>query len=142
MAETTVSVRSALDPETAWDIAANLNRVDEWLTIFGGWKSAVPERVSRGTKISMLVKVKTFRNTIHWTVTEFDEPHRLALTGTGRGGVELTLAVEVSPDGAGSLLHLDAGLHGKVLDSPVGKLVARVLETDIESSINNLARLS
>ncbi|MFA7512284.1 MAG: SRPBCC family protein, partial [Mycolicibacterium vanbaalenii] len=42
MATVDVSVTSDLTPERAWMLASDLKRFDEWLTIFGGWKSAVP----------------------------------------------------------------------------------------------------
>ncbi|HEY9264397.1 MAG TPA: SRPBCC family protein, partial [Mycobacterium sp.] len=42
MACVDVGVSSDLSPERAWELASDLRRFDEWLTIFGGWKSEVP----------------------------------------------------------------------------------------------------
>ncbi len=50
MATVDVSVSSDLSPEKAWELASDLSRFDEWLTIFGGWKSQVPTQVEVGTK--------------------------------------------------------------------------------------------
>ena len=87
MAKVDVSVSSDLNPDQAWKLASDLQRFDEWLTIFGGWQSRPPDVVEAGTKVSSLIKVKGFRNTIHWEVTDYEEPQRIQLRGRGRGGV-------------------------------------------------------
>lgn len=142
MASVTVTVRSDLEPAAAWALASDLQRFDEWLTIFAGWKSDVPTTIAKGTTASSLIKVKGFRNTINWTVTEYDEPKRIGLKGTGRGGVKIDLTMTVSPDGSGSAFDLTANLSGGLLSGPVGRLVARVIESDVRSSVDNLAALT
>ena len=74
MAKVDVSVSSDLTPEQAWKLASDLRRFDEWLTIFGGWRSPPPPVIEVGTQVSSLIKVNGFRNTIHWQVTDYDEP--------------------------------------------------------------------
>ena len=59
------------------------SRFDEWLTIFGGWRSEVPDAVEVGTCVSSCIKVKGFRNIIHWRVTRYDEPKVIELVGRG-----------------------------------------------------------
>jgi hypothetical protein len=116
MANVDVSVSSKLPPEQAWKLASDLHRFDEWLTIFGGWRSPVPDVIEQGTAVSSCIKVKGFRNTIHWEVTEYDEPQ-------------------------GTTFHLLAELKGGVLSGPVGGLVARVIKSDVERSVQNLVAL-
>ena len=84
MATVDVSVSSDLSPERAWELASNLSRFDEWLTIFGGWRSEVPEQVEVGTSVSSLIKVKGFRNVIHWRVTRYDEPKEIESKSSGK----------------------------------------------------------
>jgi hypothetical protein len=141
MATVDVSVSSELSPEKAWALASNLERFDEWLTIFGGWRSPVPDVIEKGTTVSSLIKVKGFRNTIHWEVTEYDEPHLIEMRGSGRGGVRIDLHMSIEDEQSGTTFHLTAGLHGALLDGPVGNLVARVIHGDVEKSVNNLAAL-
>jgi hypothetical protein len=141
MASVDVSVSSDLSPEQAWVLASDLHRFDQWLTIFGGWKSVVPDVVEKGTAVSSLIKVKGFRNVIHWQVTGYDAPKRIELLGSGRGGVRIGLAMTVTPHGAGSTFHLTADLSGALLSGPVGRLVAKVLESDVRQSVENLAVL-
>lgn len=146
MANVDVSVSSALSPEQAWKLASDLHRFDEWLTIFGGWRSPVPDVIEQGTTVSSCIKVKGFRNTIHWQVTEYDAPSRIALRGSGFGGVRIALTMNVTdnePDTQESetTFHLLAELRGGLLSGPVGGLVARVIRSDVQKSVHNLVAL-
>ena len=141
MANVDVSVSSKLPPEQAWKLASDLHRFDEWLTIFGGWRSPVPDVIEQGTAVSSCIKVKGFRNTIHWEVTEYDEPQRIALRGHGFGGVRIALTMTVTEAAQGTTFHLLAELKGGVLSGPVGGLVARVIKSDVEKSVQNLVAL-
>ncbi|HEY9312529.1 type II toxin-antitoxin system Rv0910 family toxin [Williamsia sp.] len=141
MAGVDVSVRSNLRPDAAWEMASDLGRFDEWMTIFAGWKSPLPAQVELGTKVSSLIKVKGFRNTIAWTVTRYEKPQLLELSGRGRGGVHIDIELKVTPDGEGSVFDLNATISGGVLNGPVGNLVARVIDSDVRRSVDNLVAL-
>ncbi len=141
MARVDVSTISDVEPEAAWKLASDLARFDEWMTIFGGWRGEVPPTIGEGTCVSSLIKVKGFRNVIHWEVTHYDEPKSIELQGRGRGGVRITVAMSVAPRDQGSDFHLTAELSGGVLGGPVGRLVARILRSDVKKSVENLAEL-
>ena len=141
MARVDVSTSTDVDPSSAWKLASDLPRFDEWMTIFGGWCGSVPSTIHEGTRVSSLVKVKGFRNVIHWTVTRYDEPRSIALQGSGWGGVRIALAMTVTANHEGSTFHLTADLNGGLLSGPIGRLVARVLRSDVRRSVNNLASL-
>lgn len=142
MATVDVSVTSDLSPENAWKLASDLHRIGDWLTIFGGWRGEVPSSVQKGTCVSSCIKVKGFRNVIHWEVTRYDPPSRLELKGAGRGGVRISLTLDISEADQGSRFHLVADLSGPLLSGPVGTLVARVLQSDVRKSVQNLASLT
>ncbi|MBV9091147.1 MAG: SRPBCC family protein [Mycobacteriaceae bacterium] len=142
MAQVDVSVSSDMNPEQAWKLASDLQRIGDWLTIFGGWRSEVPAAIENGTRVSSCIKVKGFRNVIHWQVTGYDPPKCLRLSGTGRGGVRIELSLTISDNRSGSTFHLIADLSGPLLSGPVGTLVARVLQSDVRKSVHNLAALS
>jgi Polyketide cyclase / dehydrase and lipid transport len=141
MAQVDVSTSSELEPASAGKLASDLNRFDEWMTIFGGWRSKIPSTIDEGTRISSCVKVKGFRNIIHWTVTHYDEPKSVELQGRGRGGIRIGVTMGVTDNHPGSTFHLTADLSGGVLSGPVGKVVAKVLRSDVRKSVNNLAAL-
>ena len=142
MATVDVSVTSDLTPERAWTLASDLKRFDEWLTIFGGWKSPVPSEIEVDTQVASLIKVKGFRNVIHWRVTRYDEPKEIELVGTGRGGVCIALSLRVEPAGSsGSSFGVCADLYGGLLSTPIGNVVAKVIRGDVYRSVCNLAEL-
>ncbi|MEB3981703.1 SRPBCC family protein [Mycobacterium sp. 663a-19] len=141
MARVDVSTSSDLEPEAAWKLASDLSRLDEWMTIFGGWRSEVPSTIGEGTRVSSCVKVKGFRNIIHWTVTRYDEPKSIELQGRGRGGIRIAVAMDVADNHPGSTFNLTADLTGGVLSGPLGRVVARVVRSDVRKSVNNLAAL-
>src|SRR5579871_27868 len=127
MARVDVSTSSDLNPGAAWKLASDLQRFDKWMTIFGGWRGDVPSTIEKGTCVSSCIKVKGFRSVVHWKVTHYDEPKSVELQGRAKGGIRLSVALQVAPKDAGSTFHLTADLKGGVLSGPVGKLVARVL---------------
>jgi hypothetical protein len=101
MARVAVSTSSNMEPGSAWKLASDLDRFDEWMTIFGGWRSEVPSKIEEGTQISSCVKVKGFRNVIHWTVTHYDEPKSVELQDRGRGGIRITVILTVAANDPG-----------------------------------------
>ena len=149
MATVDVAVSSDLSPERAWVLASDLRRFDDWLTIFGGWRGDVPSHVEVGTCVSSLIKVKGFRNTIHWRVTRYDEPKTIELVGRGRPGICIALRLcvkEIRPGSSskvasGSVFQVIAELTGGLLNTRVGNLVAKVLESDVRKSVSQLAML-
>ncbi len=59
---------SDVEPGTAWKLASDLRRFDEWMTIFGGWRGTVPSTIAEGTRVSSCIKVKpaaTSRNPLN-----------------------------------------------------------------------------
>jgi hypothetical protein len=141
MAKIDVAVTTDLAPPQAWKLASDLHRFDEWLTIFGGWRTEVPDDIEVGTCVSSIIKVKGFRNVIHWQVTRYDEPKLIEMSGAGRGGVRISLTVEVQNAPPGSRFRVLAELKGGLLGTRVGQLVARVLQSEIRKSVTNLAAL-
>ena len=91
--------------------------------------------------MSSLIKVKGFRNTIHWRVTRYDEPKTIELVGRGRPGICIALRLCVKDNKPGSTFQVIAELTGGLLNTRVGNLVAKVLESDVRKSVSKLAQL-
>ena len=142
MATVDVAVPSAVPPQRAWELASDLHRFDEWITIFGDWRSPVPLVIREGTQVSSLIKVKGFRNTIHWNVTDYDAPRKIELRGWGRGGIGIGITMRVQDEHPGTCFRLRAEVSGGLLNGPIGRLVAHVLESEVEKSVQNLAALA
>jgi Polyketide cyclase / dehydrase and lipid transport len=141
VARVDVSTSSDLSPASAWKLASDLSRFGDWMTIFGGWRGEVPSTIEQGTRVSSLIKVKGFRNIIHWEVTKYDEPTAIELAGRGRGGIRITVAMSVTDNKPGSTFELSSELGGGLLNGRLGKLVAKIIRADVRESVCNLAAL-
>ena len=139
MAKVDVAVSSDLSPDKAWALASDLRRFDEWLTIFGGWRSEVPPQIEVGTCVSSCIRVKGFRNTVHWRVTRYDEPKLVEMVGRGRPGIRIALTLCVRDDKPGSTFQVIADLTGGLLSTPVGKIVAKVESVDQNGELKAVA---
>lgn len=142
MATVDVAVTSELSPQQAWKLASDLSRFDEWLTIFGGWRSEVPARIEEGTCVASLIKVKGFRNTIRWCVTRYEEPTLIEMIGRGKPAICIRLCLHVEEKGSGSAFRVVAELTGGLLNTRVGNLVAKLIASDVRKSVTKLAALS
>ena len=111
------------------------------MTIFAGWRGSVPSTIEKGTQVSSCIKVKGFRNVIHWTVTRYDEPNEIELSGRGRGGIRIAVDMAVTDNHPGSTFRLTADLKGGLLNGPLGRLVARIIKSDVNDSVCNLAAM-
>jgi hypothetical protein len=65
----------------------------------------------------------------------------LELVGRGRGGIRIGLCLCVRDDKPGSVFQVVADLSGGLLSTPVGRLVAKVIESDVRKSVSKLATL-
>ena len=74
-------------------------------------------------------------------MTQYDEPNAIELAGRGRGGVHITVAMKVTDNKPGSTFELSADLSGGLLNGPLGKLVAKIIKSDVRKSVCNLAAL-
>jgi carbon monoxide dehydrogenase subunit G len=141
VAKLDVSISVPLPPAEVWDRASDLSQYDKWLSIHDGWRGELPEQLSEGVQIVSVVAVKGLRNRVTWTLKKYDPPKQLQLTGSGKGGVKIKLALTVSAEGPNSVLKLDVDLGGAPLFGPVGSGVARALKGDIEKSLKTFVSL-
>ena len=56
-------------------------------------------------------------------------------------GVRISLTIEVQDNRPGSKFHVVAELSGGLLNTGIGRLVARVLQAEVRKSVGNLAAL-
>jgi hypothetical protein len=138
-----VSVESALpvSPEAAWATASDLSRFGEWLSLHDGWRGELPAEITAGTTLTSVVSVKGLRNRIDWTVSSFDPPKLITLSGDGKGGVKVSLALAVRTDKRGSALSIDAEFTAPALFGPIGSAVGRTLKGDLRTSLAKLVAL-
>jgi len=141
MAKVDVTADVPMRPQDMWDHVSDLSQLGDWLTMHEAWRSELPDELKQGTQIVGVARAKGLRNRVAWTVTTWDPPHRVALSGSGKGGAKYTVTLSVTPAEKGSTLGVRLELGGRALFGPVGAAAARAVKGDIEKSLTQFVEL-
>lgn len=141
MAAVDLTADVPMTPQDMWDRVSDLSDLGDWLTVHEGWRSELPDDIAEGTQIVGVARAKGFRNRVTWTVTTWDPPHEVAMSGAGKGGAKYTVTLTVQPTAEGSTLGLRLELGGRALFGPVGSAAARAVKGDVQKSLKNFVEL-
>ena len=141
MAAVDVKADVPMNPQDMWDHVSDLSQLGDWLLMHEGWRSDLPSELSEGAQVVGVARAKGFRNRVTWTVTTWEPPKRIALSGSGMGGAKYTVTLTVSPTKQGSNLGVRLELGGRALFGPVGAAAARAVKGDVERSLTQFVRL-
>ncbi|ORB58497.1 type II toxin-antitoxin system Rv0910 family toxin [Mycobacterium persicum] len=141
MASVEMTADVPITPHDTWEHVSNLSELGDWLVIHEGWRSELPDELSEGVEIVGVARAKGMRNRVTWTVTKWDPPHELALSGSGKGGAKYGVTLTVTPTKDGSSLSLRLELGGRALFGPVGSAAARAVKGDVEKSLQQFVEL-
>jgi Polyketide cyclase / dehydrase and lipid transport len=124
-----------------WDHVSDLSNLGDWLVLHEGWRSELPDELNEGTQVVGVARAKGLRNRVTWTVTSWEPPHQVALSGSGKGGAKYAVTLTVQPTQQGSALGLRLELGGRALFGPVGSAAARAVKGDVEKSLKQFVEL-
>lgn len=130
-----------MTPQETWDHVSDLSALGDWLVIHEGWRSELPDELGEGVEIVGVARAKGMRNRVTWTVTTWDPPHEVAMSGSGKGGTNYGVALTVRATGDGSVLGLRLELSGRALFGPLGSAAARAVKGDVEQSLKQFVQL-
>lgn len=130
-----------MTPQDMWDRVSDLSDLGDWLTMHEGWRSDLPDEIAEGTQIVGVARAKGLRNRVTWTVTRWDPPHEMAMSGSGKGGAKYAVTLTVRPTDEGSTLGVRLELGGRALFGPVGSAAARAVKGDVQKSLKNFVEL-
>jgi uncharacterized protein YndB with AHSA1/START domain len=141
MAAVDMTADVPMSPQDMWNRVSDLSDLGDWLVMHEGWRSELPDELSEGTQVVGVARAKGLRNRVTWTVTKWDPPHRVALSGSGKGGTKYAVTLTVEPTKQGSSLGLRLELGGRALFGPVGSAAARAVKGDVEKSLQQFVDL-
>ncbi len=141
MAAVDLTADVPISPQEMWDHVSDLSDLGDWLVMHEGWRSELPDELSEGTQVVGVARAKGFRNRVTWTVTTWDPPHQVALSGSGKGGTKYAVTLTVRGTEEGSALGLRLELGGRALFGPVGSAAARAVKGDVEKSLRLFVEL-
>jgi hypothetical protein len=139
MAKVKDSITVSLSPAQAWEHALDLSRFGEWLTIHDAWRGDIPapDEIGKGSKVVSIIAAKGTRVRFNWTVDEYEPPHRVSLKGEGKGGVKVTLILQVDPADEGANVTFELELGGLPMIGLAGRASAKVVKGEIAKSLRN-----
>jgi hypothetical protein len=141
MAAVDMAADVPISPQQMWDHVSDLSNLGDWLVLHEGWRSELPDELSEGTQVVGVARAKGLRNRVTWTVTSWEPPHQVALSGSGKGGAKYAVTLTVQPTQQGSALGLRLELGGRALFGPVGSAAARAVRGDVEKSLKQFVEL-
>jgi hypothetical protein len=141
MAAVDMAADVPISPQQMWDHVSDLSNLGDWLVLHEGWRSELPDGLSEGTQVMGVARAKGLRNRVTWTVTSWEPPHQVALSGSGKGGAKYAVTLTVQPTQQGSALGLRLELGGRALFGPVGSAAARAVRGDVEKSLKQFVEL-
>jgi uncharacterized protein YndB with AHSA1/START domain len=141
MAAVDLTTDVPMSPQEMWDRVSDLSDLGDWLVMHEGWRSELPVELGEGIQVVGVARAKGFRNRVTWTVTKWEPPHRVALSGSGKGGTKYVVTLTVQPTNQGSNLGLRLELGGRALFGPVGSAAARAVKGDVEKSLKQFVEL-
>jgi hypothetical protein len=135
MAAVEMTADVPIGPQDTWDRVSDLSQLGEWLVMHEAWRGELPDELTQGTQIEGVARAKGMRNRVTWTVTTWDPPNELELSGSGKGGTKYGVRLTVRPKEDGSVLGLRLELGGRALFGPVGSAAARAVRGDVDQSL-------
>lgn len=137
MASVDLTLDAPMTPQEMWEHVSDLSTLGDWLVMHEGWRGEVPDEISEGTQIVGVARSKGLRNRVTWTITKWEPPHAVAMSGDGKGGAKYKVTLSVTPTKDGSTLGLSVELGGRALFGPIGSAAARAAKGDVKKSLDN-----
>jgi hypothetical protein len=141
MAAVDMTADMPMTPRDMWEHVSDLSDLGDWLVLQEGWRSELPDEIGEGVQIVGVARSKGLRNRVTWTVTKWDPPHEVAMSGSGKGGAKYGVTLTVRPTKGGSTLGLRVEMGGRALFGPVGSAAARAVKGDVEKSLKQFVEL-
>jgi len=141
MAKVDVTKDIAAPQEKVWAQLSNPSSYPDWLTIHDEFRGEVPTEVSQGSTFTEMCTVMGMTNKIDWTVSQYEAPSVLKISGTGLAGAKISFTMTVAADGEGSKANIDAEFEGQMVVGAIGKAIERSAKKEVEASLDKLAGL-
>lgn len=132
-----------MTPQDMWDHVSDLSTLGDWLVLHEGWRSDLPDvdDIAEGTQIVGVARSKGLRNRVTWTITKWDPPHEVAMSGDGKGGAKYKVTLTVTPAQDAATLGLSVELGGRAFFGPIGSAAARAAKGDVQKSLDQFVEL-
>ncbi|HKT01686.1 MAG TPA: SRPBCC family protein [Rugosimonospora sp.] len=141
MPKVTVSAEASAQPERVWELAVDLPRYAEWLTMHEGFTGDVPATLGEGIAYKEKVKLMGMPAEMAWRVTTADAPGKLEMAGDGPMGVKAHNRFLITPSGAGSQITFEMEFAGPALAGPMAAMLEKQAGAAAQQSLAKFTAL-
>jgi carbon monoxide dehydrogenase subunit G len=130
-------------PQEVWDVATDLGRVGQWVSIHHDFPGAPPDALAQGSRFQQVLKVAGVKFRVEWTATRVDGPENLVWDGTGPAGTTAhTSYTLVAADGGTRFTYANEfTLPARKIGKAAARVVAGQAERQARDSLETLKRL-
>ena len=141
MPKVSVSAEAAAGPERVWELATDLPRYAEWLTMHDAFTGDVPATLDQGTSYKQRVKLMGMPAEMAWRVTAAEAPGKLELAGDGPMGVKAHNRFLIEPSGDGSQITFEMEFAGPALAGPMAGMLEKQAGQAAQQSLEKFKAL-
>jgi carbon monoxide dehydrogenase subunit G len=125
MPKVSVSTQADAGPERVWQLAVDLPRYAEWLTMHDAFTSDVPATLDEGVTYKQRVKLMGMPAEMAWRVITAQQPGKLEMAGDGPMGVKAHNRFTIEPSGDGTEITFEMEFNGPALAGPMAGMVEK-----------------
>jgi ribosome-associated toxin RatA of RatAB toxin-antitoxin module len=141
MPKVSVSAEAAVKPDQVWQLATDLPRYAEWLTMHDAFTGDIPATLDTGTTYKQRVKLMGMPAEMAWRVTAAEAPSLLELLGDGPMGVKAHNRFRIEPAENGSQITFEMEFNGPALAGPMAAMVEKQAGTAAQQSLAKFTAL-
>jgi uncharacterized protein YndB with AHSA1/START domain len=133
----------AAAPEDVYDLIADPDRLEEWVSIHVALLDSPSDTLHEGSELTQCLRLAGQKFKVRWKVVESDRPRRLVWEGKGPVHSHARVANELEPTEGGTRFSyineydLPGGRFGKL----AAPMVRRVTSGELEKSLESLRKL-
>ena len=130
--------------QDVWNVATDLDRLGDWVTIHREFPTPPPTEISAGTRFAQTLAVAGTPFAVEWTAAEVDGPHTLAWDGTGPAGTTAHTKYSLAEHDGGTRFTYenDFELPGGEVGAAAGHVVSGRAEREAADSLARLKALA
>jgi hypothetical protein len=118
-----------------WELAVDLPRYAEWLTMHDAFSGDVPGTLEVGAAYKQRVKMMGMPADIAWKVATADAPGHLELTGDGPMGIKAVNRFLIASGDDGTNITFEMEFNGPALNGPMAKMAEKNAGAAAEASL-------
>ena len=140
MANVSATIDIHAPMQDVWDVATDIGRMGEWVSIHRDFPDSTPGDVELGTRFKQTLSVAGTPFAVEWTATEVNGPQTLVWEGAGPAGSSARTRYALASENGGTRFTYENEF--KLPAGKIGEAAAGVVKGQAErEALDSLAKL-